>query len=151
MKSKLASPLRFLLLSIIVSALPVCYGQDAPVTLLEVYNSEKGLHYSWRIELSALKDLPTWGGEGSPPLSVSDAVKIAKQAIRTPNDPGPHKLFSVCLRQPARVDPRITVSAPLFYFITFRSVDPAHLQEPYDAAVLLNGTVITPLAEPIKK
>ena len=151
MKCKLASHLWFLLLSFLASAFSVCYGQGAPITLLEVHNSEKGLHYSWRIELSALKDLPTWDGEGSPPLSVSDAVKIAKKAIQTPNDPGPHRLFSVCLRQPARIDPRVAVSAPVFYFVTFRSVDPAHLQEPYDVAVLLNGKVVVPLAEPIKK
>jgi len=146
-------PLRFCLFVLGLSPLaaPSAYAQTRPITLLEVHSSDKGARFFWQIDRSAFNDLPKWDGEGNPPLSVADAVRIARRALKLGDDSGPHKLFSISLQRPARIDSQISIPGPVFYLVTFRSENPAHLQEPYDVVVLLDGNVVSPATEPIKK
>jgi hypothetical protein len=128
-----------------------CTAEEEPLTLLDVYDSEKGVHYSWRVDIPVVKTLPQGESEDKPALSMAEAIRIARRSMGGSQDSSAYQLFSICLRQPAKVDKRINISSPIFYFVTFRSRNPSDQHQPRDIAVLLNGQVVEPLIEPIKK
>jgi hypothetical protein len=146
--SRLSSVLVFFILAYTTAS--VC-GEEALVTLLEIHDPGKALRYVWRIDIATVNDSAAWNGDGSPPLSVSAAVRIAKESLPSQSGHGPYQLFSVCLQRPARIDPRVRIAGPVVYFVTFRSTNPEYEQEPSVVAVLLNGTVLPPIIEPLQK
>jgi hypothetical protein len=151
MKLRLLSRAAFFLLALAFGPVGHCQVENGMLTLFDVYDAEGGFHYSWRVDISVAKKLPQWDTEDKSTLSVAEAVRIARQSIEVSEHSDAYRLFSVCLRQPAKADSRINFSSPVFYFVTFRAVNSDDHHKPLDVAVLLSGQIVKPFVEPILK
>lgn len=126
------------LAALFIAAYASTRGEEHAIRLHEASAYLGGDTNQWWLSLDRLKRLPQWRGEGNPPVSIRQALKVARKWIRPKAGYG--EVDRILLR-PINPDDDAIYRFCYFYVIQF-CVSP--FGNHITCVVLMDGTVLEP-------